>query len=235
MMRIAALAYNFPHKKTQEGLLNLFLAGIKVDCVLAADPVPLNFYQSAIRVAPKGLDYFHPREIADRLGIPYHVVAHNSEECARIVRDNEIDLGVILGARILKKPVIDSFGIGVLNMHPGLLPENRGLDNLKWAVLKGIRQGVSCHLIDHEIDRGKLIMRRAIDVYGDDTLLDVHLRIQNTEQTMMVESIRTIASGRRDFPEVGVGSYHKAVPEAEEAGLLEAFQPYKSDYQSLPE
>ena len=120
-------------------------------------------------------------------------------------------------------------------MHPGLLPENRGLDNLKWAVLKRIRQGVSCHLIDHEIDRGKLIMRRAIDVYGDDTLLDVHLRIQNTEQTMMVESIRTIASGRRDFPEVGVGTYHKAVPEAEEAGLLEAFQSYKRDYQSLPE
>jgi len=234
-MRIAAFAYNFPHKKTQEGLLNLFLAGIKVDCVLAADPVPLNFYQSAIRVAPNGLDYFHPREIADRLGVPYHVVPHNSAECVQIIRENEIDLGVILGARILKKPVIDAFGIGVLNMHPGLLPDNRGLDNLKWAILKGIKQGVSCHLIDHEIDRGKLIMRRTIDVYGDDTLLDVHLRIQNAEQTMMVDSIRTIASGQRDFPEVGVGTYFKAVPEAEEALLLDTFETYKQRYESLPE
>ena len=45
-MKIGIFAYNFEHKKTQEGLLNLFFQGYKVECILAADLVKLNFYQS---------------------------------------------------------------------------------------------------------------------------------------------------------------------------------------------
>ncbi len=234
-MRIGVFAYNFPHRKTQEGLLNLFLNGIEVSCVLAADPVPLTFYQSKIRVAPKELVHAHPRAVAERIGAPYHVVAHNDPECAELARRYELDLGIILGARILKQPIIDAFRIGILNMHPGLLPQNRGLDNLKWAVLKGMKQGVSCHLIDSQIDRGHLILRRAINVFEDDTLIDIFLRIQNAEQAMMLESIGIIGSSRRDFPEVGTGTYYKAVPEEEEEALLAAFEDYKRGYATLPE
>ena len=233
-MRIGVFVYNFPHKKTQEGLLSLFLKGLAPECVLAADPVPLNFYQSKIRVGTKGLAYFHPREVTQRIGAPYHVVAHNSPECGRLIRDYRLDLGIILGARILKSATIDALQLGVLNMHPGLLPENRGLDNIKWGILKGIRQGVSCHLIDHEIDRGKLILRRPVEVYPDDSLLDLFLRIQNVEQMMMLESIDILASGRRDFQPVGTGTYFKAVPEEEEARLPAAFELYKKSYDLLP-
>lgn len=234
-MRVGVFAYNFEHKKTQEGLLNLFLQGFEVACVLAADAIPLTFYQSKIRVAPKGLAYTHPRDIAERLGIPYHVTGHNSSEALDLVRTYELDVGVILGARILKPPIIDAFTIGVLNMHPGLLPQNRGLDNLKWAILKGIKQGVSCHLIDREIDRGKLILRRILPVYEDDTLIDIFLRIQNVEQLMMVESLHLLASGKRDFPAVEAGNYFKAVPPGEEKNLLSVFEQYKKGYDQLPE
>lgn len=232
-MRIGVFAYNFEHKKTHEGLLALHLAGFDVACVLAADPVALNFYQSKIRVSPKGLRYSHPRDIAARLGIPYHVVVHNSEECAALVRQYDLDVGVILGARILKPVAIEPFKIGVLNMHPALLPENRGLDNLKWAILKNIKQGVSCHLIDAAIDRGDLILRRELPVYGDDTLVDIFLRTQNCELAMMVESLEILKSGRRDFPKVGEGTYFKAVPEELEAELMDRFDDYKRRYEAL--
>jgi len=49
--------------------------------------------------------------------------------------------------------IINAFKIGVLNMHPGILPDNRGLDTIKWAIMKDMKQGVSCHLISKEIDR----------------------------------------------------------------------------------
>ena len=232
-MRIGVFAYNFEHKKTQEGLVALFLAGFEVACIFAADPVPLKFYQSKIRVSPKGLRYEHPRAIAERMGIPYHVVPHNSEECAELVRRYDLDVGVILGARILKPIVIEPFKVGVLNMHPALLPENRGLDNLKWAILKDIKQGVSCHLIDATIDRGNLIVRQEIDVYPDDSLVDIFLRIKNLELTLMVESLRILDSGKRDFPPVGEGTYFKAVPEEEEQHLMARFEAYKAKYAGL--
>ncbi|MBI4174892.1 MAG: hypothetical protein HY517_04565 [Candidatus Aenigmarchaeota archaeon] len=229
-MRIGVFAYNFEHKKTQEGLLWLFLHGFKIECVLAADPVQLNFYQSKIRVTQKDLKYMHPSEMAKRLDIPYHIVGHNSKECEELIKKYDLDVGIILGARILKENIISQFNIGVLNMHPGLLPENRGLDTIKWAVLKDMKQGVSCHLISREIDRGSLIIRREINVFEDDTLLDIFLRIQNAEQVLMIESLKILESGKRDFPEVGAGNYSKAVPEDIESGLMEKFEIYKKNH-----
>lgn len=232
-MKIGVFAYNFEHKKTQEGLLNLFLAGYKVECVFAADPVKLTFYQSKIRVSPKGLKYTHPKDIAKKLDVPYHVVVHNSEECRDLIKKYDLDLGIVLGARILKDDTIKAFKIGILNMHPGLLPFNRGLDNLKWGILKGFKQGVSCHLISKEIDKGNLIIKREIDVYEDDTLVDIFMRTQNMEQILMVEGIKILESGKRDFEEVEEGNYFKAVPPEIEKDLFDKFEEYKKNYNNL--
>ncbi len=232
-LKIGIFAYNFKHKKTQEGLLKLFLNNIPVACILAADPVELKFYQSKIRVAPKGLEYEHPKDIAQRLNIPYHVVKHNNPECEELIKKYDLDLGIILGARIIKKKIIEAFKIGILNLHPGLLPHNRGLDNLKWGILRDIKQGVSAHLISEEIDKGKLILKREIDVHEDDTMVDIFLRTQNMEQQLMIECIKILQNGGQDFSFVPEGTYLKAVPPEEEAHLIEKFEEYKKKYKEL--
>jgi len=231
-MRIGVFAYNFKHKKTQEGLLWLMLHGYKIECILAADPVQLSFYQSKIRVSQKDMEYTHPSEIAKKLEIPYHVVAHNSKECEELVKKYGLDVGIILGARILKENIINQFKTGILNMHPGLLPENRGLDTIKWAILKDMKQGVSCHLISREIDRGSLLIRKEINVFEDDTLLDIFLRIQNTEQVLMVESLRMLENGERGET-VPEGNYSKSVPPEIEKNLMEKFEAYKKNYSRI--
>ena len=134
-MNIGVFAYNFPHWKTQEGINNLIISGNKPKVIFAADPVKLNFYKSKIRITPKDLYLTHPKEIARQHGIDYKIVTHNSEETKNLVKEYNLDLGIILGARILKPIAFENFTIGVLNMHPGLLPENRGLDNIKWVIL----------------------------------------------------------------------------------------------------
>ncbi len=232
-MKIGVFAYNFEHKKTQEGLLQLFLNGYRISCVLAADPVKLTFYQSKIRVSPKGLTYNHPEKIAKMLNIPYKVVTHNSSDCIKIIKDLKLDLGIILGARILKEDVIRAFKIGVLNMHPGLLPENRGLDTIKWAIIKGFKQGVTTHLITKQIDRGYMILKNDIMVYNDDTLLDIFLRIQNKELNLMIESLKVLELGEKDFELIGDGNYFKSVPPELETILLKRFKSYKKTYNNL--
>lgn len=232
-MKIGVFVYNFKHKKTQEGILWLMLHGYKIDCILAADPVQLNFYQSKMRVSQKDLEYMHPSEIAKNLGIPYHVVVHNSKECESLIKKYDLDIGIILGARILKENIINAFKVGILNMHPGILPDNRGLDTIKWAILKNMKQGVSCHLISKEIDRGKLIIKKEINVYEDDTLLDIFLRIQNMEQVLMINSLKILESGERNFQLVGEGNYSQSVPPDLEKDLLRRFEAYKKNYTKL--
>lgn len=232
-MKIGVFAYNFEHKKTQEGLVNLFLSGQRVSVIFAADPVELKFYQSKLRVTPKEIKYFHPRDIAKKLNAPYHVVKHNSDRCEELIRKSKLDLGIILGARILKENIINAFKIGVLNLHPGLLPKNRGLDNLKWAILNGYKQGVSSHLISAEIDKGKLIVQESIDVYEDDTFLDIYLRLQSKEQELMLDSIKILKTGKRNFKSVPEGNYFKSVPAEQEKDLEKTFVKYKRNYHNL--
>lgn len=232
-MKIGVFAYNFPHKKTFEGIMNLLIHGVPVDCILAADPVKLNFYQSQVRISPKGLVYPHPSKIAARFNIPYTVVPHNAPEAVDIIMHHGLDLGIILGARIIKSHVIDAFKVGILNLHPGLLPENRGLDTVKWAVIDYIPQGATAHLIDSRIDWGRKIKAQVCDVYTDDTLLDILLRVQSTEQQLMLESVRLIEEGRKFEFTKSDGKYNKAVSPEMEQLMLSRFESYKQRYSAI--
>tara|TARA_B100000700_G_C14664911_1_gene678076 strand:+ start:43 stop:750 length:708 start_codon:yes stop_codon:yes gene_type:complete len=234
MKRIGIFAYNFEHKKTHEGLIKLFLHGYQPTCILAANKVKLNFYMSKIRELPSGLTYHHPKNIAKRLNIPYHVVDHKSEQCIKLINEYKLDLGIILGARILREDVINSFPIGILNMHPGLLPENRGLDNTKWAIINNIRQGVTTHLIDKYIDRGMLIDRKSIDVKHDDTLIDVFMRLQSLELNMMIDYLDKLYNDEEvNYKLLDKGNRYNSVPWELEKNLLKTFEEYKVKYKSI--
>ena len=231
MKRIGIFAYNFKHKKTYEGLIKLYLHGYLPECIFAAEPIKITFYKSKFRETLKGIDYMHPRDLALKLNIPYHVVDHKSEECMKLIKENSLDLGIILGARIIPEKIINSFQFGVLNMHPGLLPENRGLDNTKWAIINGLKQGVTTHLIDKYVDKGLLIDKREINVYQDDTLIDIFLRLQDLELKMMIEYLDKLRDGKQiKYKKLGEGKRYRSVPWEIEKNLFKAFQMYKNNY-----
>ncbi|MHA1428082.1 MAG: formyltransferase family protein [Candidatus Helarchaeota archaeon] len=232
-MKIGVFAYNFNHKKTFEGLMRLWLENYDISCIFAQNKIKLTFYQSKIRVGTKDIFYIHPSRIAEKLDIPYHVVTHNSEECVNLIQKYDLDVGVILGARILKDYVINAFKIGIINMHPGVLPENRGLDNLKWAINDGLPQGITTHLIDPEIDWGSMLVQELIDVYPDDTLVDIHLRLQSLELDLMIKSIKKLEQGFRPTRTASEGNYHKALPPELEKDLLKKFEEYKKNYKTI--
>ena len=211
------------------GLFNLFMANFKPTVAFAANPVELKFYKSKIRTGPKDLYLQHPKDICEKLGVDYHVSVHNSNKTQNLIKEYDLDVGIILGARILKSNVISAFKLGVINMHPGLLPENRGLDNLKWAILKKIPQGVTSHLIDSKIDKGSKILREKIKIYKDDSLVDLQLRIQNLEQDLMIKSLKKIKNEDRlqNYEKLGDGNYYKSVPPEQEESLLREFDEYK--------
>ena len=231
MKKFGIFAYNFKHKKTYEGLIRLYLHGYRPECILAAEYKKLTFYKSKYRETLKEIDYMHPRDLAKRLNIPYYVVDHKSDDCIKLIKENSLELGIILGARIIPEKIIDSFKLGILNMHPGLLPENRGLDNTKWAIINGLKQGVSTHLIDKYVDRGLLIDRQRINVYPDDTLIDIFLRLQALEISMMIEYLDKLKAGRIvKYKKLGEGKRYRSVPWEIEKNLLEEFEIYKNNY-----
>jgi len=232
-MKIGIFTYNFPHYKSQQGIFKLLLSQFNITAIFAANPIKLKFRQSKIRISPKYSDVYNTLHIAESFLINHHVVKHNSEDTIDLVKGYNLDVGIILGARIISQSVIDSFNIGILNMHPGIIPLNRGLDNLKWAILDNLKQGVTSHLISKEIDKGKIIDLQTIEVYEDDTLIDIHIRLQELELKMMIEALEKIKLGKKLNDVNSDGVYHEALTDSEEERLIASFDSYKKKYNSL--
>ncbi|MBU3632874.1 formyltransferase family protein [Polynucleobacter sp. AP-Feld-500C-C5] len=86
-------------------------------------------------------------------------------------------------SKIIPKEIID--GRIILNAHPGLLPENRGLDAFKWSIIKAMGVGVTVHAINHEIDAGIILARVRTPILEGDTLFDVAARNYQLENFML--------------------------------------------------
>jgi folate-dependent phosphoribosylglycinamide formyltransferase PurN len=192
--RLGVFAYNFPHKKTQDFLLKLFVQGVRVHTVLAMDPQPLKLPPSLrTKLRHRGLD--HPRAIADRIGAEYCVVEHNQPATCDLIRQRGLTAGIIAGARILKPPVIEAFPSGIVNFHPGLIPEVRGLDALLWSIHNDIALGVTAHRIDRRVDAGLVLLRELIPIYADDTLLDLSERLYETQLELLLPATIALLRG----------------------------------------
>jgi hypothetical protein len=84
----------------------------------------------------------------------------NSIDFKDYVIKNSIDIVVTIGVSIIRPETLKLAKVGFINLHPGILPEYRGLGNF-WAVSNSdwSKIGVSCHWIDEGIDTGPIIWK----------------------------------------------------------------------------
>lgn len=217
--QIAVFAYNFEHKKTQDILVRLFLEGLSPRLVLAANPVKLDILKPSIRTKLRHQGVMHPQAIAKCLDSRYQVVVHNSDDAIRFLQDESIELAVVSGARILHESVIQAVPKGIINLHPGLIPEARGLDAMLWSILNGVPLGATAHLIDASIDAGCILMTREIPVFEDDTILDLSERLLDTQLEMLRPSIELAIAGKTVPVQLTHDYNRKMTPEQEEQAM----------------
>jgi len=192
-------AYNFHHQKTQDFIFYCHYYGYTIDAVLAADWRDLGFPEPQLRTALHTLGTIHPADLCRKFAIPYKVMEHNSNEAIDFLSEVKPEIGLIAGARILCSEVIDQFSKGVINFHPGLIPEVRGLDCTQWAIFDGYRFGVTSHLIDVRIDAGYIIKKIELPEYSDDTILDLGERVNQGQLQIFSETIDIITIGNQDL------------------------------------
>lgn len=219
-MRIALFTYDWPHQKTQRFIFALLVNGYKPDVVIATEYVPRE--TEGFPVKPLHIGLIDPEEICKAFGIPYIEADHSSDYCVKFLRRRGIDLGVIAGAGILPQKTIDAVNFGIINVHPGLIPEVRGQDSLKWAIYKNETLGVTAHLIDARVDAGRIILREPLAILSDDTWWSLSLRLEEAQDELLIKSLRKVESADsiREFRLLdGLGPAHGRFPASKEAIL----------------
>ena len=115
-------------------------------------------------VAPTFTEQLKERSI-ERYSVPHH----NKKESRELLERLKPDFIVLGGTRIIKSTIISIPKDGMVNSHPGLLPECRGSASVAWSIYFDILIGCTVHFIEPSIDTGPIIKKQTIPVHRGDT------------------------------------------------------------------
>jgi phosphoribosylglycinamide formyltransferase-1 len=114
----------------------------------------------------------YDRELADR------VAAH--------------DVGLVVGAgymRVLSSVFLERFP-AILNVHPSLLPQFRGLRAVQRALEAGVKEtGVTVHFMVEAVDAGPIVAQESVPVLPQDTEETLLARLHPVEHRLLVGAV----------------------------------------------
>jgi hypothetical protein len=119
--------------------------------------------------------------------------------------------------QLIKRELIALPTQGTLNIHPALLPRNRGLWPYFWVIANGEQEtGVTIHWVDQKFDTGDLLLQEKLAVEPGDTLTSLQYKSAAIGADMLVEAVRLVAGGNppripQDNSQASYYSYPKPV------------------------
>jgi len=145
--------------------------------------------------------------LCDRDGV--NVIALVTErDQLQLVQEANPDIIVSVGFDHLVPPaIVDVPDRGALNLHPSLLPYNRGKSPNVWPLIEGTPAGVTLHYMDEEFDTGSIIAQREVETDFADTGKDLHERLEKAQFDLFTDV----------WPDVVAGEI-EATPQDSEAG-----------------
>lgn len=122
-------------------------------------------------------------------------------EMIRQIDRQQPDLIVLAGfMRILTSDFTRRYEGKMLNIHPSLLPNYRGLRTHLRAIQAGDEiHGVTIHFVTEELDGGPLVIQAIVPVKPDDNPLSLAERVQEQEHIIYPLAVKWFAEGRLTY------------------------------------
>lgn len=183
---LTVFAYSFPHKKTYDFLTMLFVKGFRNVVVVGAPKVKLRsngnqkkYFDSVSAYFPK----IECSELCEMLGFKFLECPHSDAETIRKFVETHTgnELAIISGARILDQKIIEIFEKGIINFHPGSIPETSGLDSFYWMIKRKSLPGTTIHYIDKKVDAGALLYFQHAEISDEDTPATLQVKLYNSQ------------------------------------------------------
>jgi len=158
----------------------------------------------------------HGEILREMSGLPSDrvLVGRQFREPAGIELLTSLNLDYILGVHfpyIVPDTVLEIPRIGVLNLHPALLPHNRGWHTPSWAILDETPIGATLHFMDSGLDTGDIVAQAEIEIRPEDTAHTLYGRLLELEVEFFRTAWPLLASGSppRQTQSPDEGSNHK--------------------------
>jgi phosphoribosylglycinamide formyltransferase-1 len=147
---------------------------------------------------------------AREAGIPTAVVDHRpfgedreafDRALDACLAEHRIDLVCLAGfMRLLTPDFVRRWSGRMLNIHPALLPQFKGLHTHRRALAAGVkRHGATVHFVVPEMDSGPIIVQESVPVLDGDTEDSLAARVLEAEHRIYPQALRLVAEGRADI------------------------------------
>ncbi len=152
------------------------------------------------KVGAYGLQRAHNANI--KTAILEHTQFNSREDydqsLAELIHQYQPQLIVLAGfMRILSAPFIAQFKNQLINIHPALLPQLKGLHTHRRALeAKQTEHGASVHLVTEELDSGHVILQAKVPIKATDNEATLAQRVLKKEHIIYPLVIQWIATGR---------------------------------------
>ena len=144
---------------------------------------------------------------AKAVGIATEVVDHKlfgkdraafEQALQAVLAKYKIEIVCLAGfMRILTADFVAKWQGRMLNIHPALLPQFKGLDTHRRALEAKVKQhGATVHFVMPEMDSGPIILQDAVEVRPDDTEATLAARVLAVEHRIYPQALKMLAEGR---------------------------------------
>ncbi|HLI70917.1 MAG TPA: methionyl-tRNA formyltransferase [Ktedonobacteraceae bacterium] len=100
-------------------------------------------------------------------------------------------------SRLIPPSILAIPRLGALNVHPSLLPRNRGPEPLFWTFRLGMeRSGVTIHLMNEKLDSGDIIVQQEIEIPEGISYAELEEQTAALGGELLVRAVKDIACGR---------------------------------------
>jgi methionyl-tRNA formyltransferase len=136
---------------------------------------------------------------AKALELGLHVVEADSMRNLDVelkLRALNADLFVVVAFKVLPVSLLKIPRVGSINLHASLLPKYRGAAPIHWAIKRGESEtGVTIFFLDEQVDTGKYLLQKRVDIGPQDTTGDVYGRLMSVGAEALVEAVERIKGG----------------------------------------
>lgn len=123
-------------------------------------------------------------------------IFHSADEFVKKGVSTELGILAAYGEKIPKE-VINFFPLGILNIHPSILPLYRGASPVQAAITSGDNQtGVSIIKMDEELDHGPIVAQFKEDILDNDTTESLRTRLFARSTQVLVEMLPAYLAGK---------------------------------------
>jgi methionyl-tRNA formyltransferase len=121
----------------------------------------------------------------------------NDSESIKIIKNTPANLAILLSyGTMIPEDILNSFPLGIINIHPSLLPKYRGPSPIQTALLNGDQEtGVSIMLLVKEMDAGPIIAQEKINISPEDNHQTLNNKLFSLGNKLLMDNLEKYIQG----------------------------------------